>query len=165
MASRAEQKAQARAERIEFERKLAEVAARKQRLMRLAGVGIVAAIILIAAIVISSGNNPPAPVKVGSPAATATVTRVTSLLSRIPESGNNTLGNRGAPVQITEYGDLQCSACDYFFLPTGVKTSNGIPGSGVEDQVIQNYVRTGKASIVFRSLDTATSSGATPSIF
>ena len=165
MASRAEQKAQARAERVEFERKLAEAAARKQRLMRLAGVGIVAAIILIAAIVISSGNNPPAPIKATSPQATVVVTRVSNLLSGISESGNNTLGNPNAPVQITEYGDLECSACDYFFLGTNVKTSNGIPGSGVDDQLINSYVRTGKASIVFRSLDTATSGGATPSIF
>ena len=165
MASRAEQKAQARAARIELERQQAEAATRKMRLMRLAGVGIVAVIILVAAIVISSGNNPPPPVKKGSVRATATVSRVSSLLGGIPESGNNTLGNPSAPVQITEYGDLECSACDDFFDPNTIKTSSGITGSGIDDQIITNYVRTGKASLVYRSLDTATGSGATPSIF
>lgn len=165
MASRAEQKAQARAARIEFERQQADAAAKKMRLMRLAGVGVVAVIILIAAIVISSGNNPPPPVKPTSHQATVVVQRVSSLLSGIPESGNNTLGNPSAPVQITEYGDLECSACDLFADGTTVKTSAGVSGSGVEDQIIANYVRTGRASLVYRSLDTATSSGATPSIF
>ena len=44
MASRAEAKAKARAERIEFERKLAEATRRKQRLARLGGVVAIAAI-------------------------------------------------------------------------------------------------------------------------
>ena len=165
MASRAEQKAQARAARIEFERQQADAAARKMRLMRLAGVGIVAVIILIAAIVISSGNNPPPPVKPKSHQATVVVQRVSALLNGIPESGNNTLGNPSAPVQITEYGDLECSACDELFDPNTIKTSGGITGSGIDDQIITNYVRTGKASLVYRSLETATGSGATPSIF
>jgi protein-disulfide isomerase len=165
MASRAEQKAAARAERIEFERKLAEAARRKQRLSRLGGVALVAVIIIIAAVVISSGNSGTPPVKPGSKASIAAVTRVNSLLNGIPQSGNNTLGNPSAPIQVTEYGDLECSACDLFALDTNVKTSSGVNGSGVENQLINQYVRTGKASLVYRSLDTATSGGATPSMF
>ncbi|HWC87336.1 MAG TPA: thioredoxin domain-containing protein [Solirubrobacteraceae bacterium] len=165
MASRAEQKARARAERIEFERKLAEAEKRKQRIARLAGVAIAAVIVIVAAIVISSGNSSPAPIKPGSHAANAAVTRVDSLLAGIPQSGNNTLGSPTAPVQITEYGDLECSACDDFALGPQETTSAGVKGSGVEDQIITQYVRTGKASLVYRSLDTATSGGATPSMF
>jgi protein-disulfide isomerase len=165
MASRTEQKAQAKAQRIEFERKLAEAEARKQRLMRLAGVALVAVIVIVAAIVISSKNSASAPVKVNSTASKTVVTRVNTLLSGIPESGNNTLGNPNAPVQVTEFGDLECSACDALALPTNVNTSAGTPGTGVEDKLISTYVRTGKASLVYRSLDTATGNGATPNEF
>lgn len=165
MASRTEQKAKAKAQRLEFERQLAEAARRKQRLARLGGVALVAVIVIVAAIVISSQNKAAGPVKADSPKSKAIVARVSSLLSGIPESGNNTLGSPTAPIQVTEYGDLECSACDAFALPATVNTSAGTPGSGVEDQLINTYVRTGKASLVYRSLDTATGNGATPQEF
>jgi protein-disulfide isomerase len=165
MASRAEAKAKARAERIEFERKIAEAARRKQRLSRLAGVVIAAVVIIIAAIVISSNNNSAKPVPVGSKASKTIQTRVNALLAGTTESGNNVLGKPTAPIQVTEFGDLECSACDDFTLPTTVNTSAGIAGSGVLDQLINNYVKTGKASVVYRSLDTATGNGATPQMF
>ena len=165
MASRAEQKAKAKAERIEFERKLAEAARRKQQIGRLGGVVAIAAIAIVAAIVISSNNKAAAPVKTGTPKANQIVTRVSSLLSGIPESGNNILGKPNAPIQVTEYGDLECSACDDFALAANVNTSAGTPGSGVEDDLINTYVRTGQASLVYRSLDTATGNGATPEEF
>jgi protein-disulfide isomerase len=165
MASRAEQKAKAKAERIEHERQLAEAARRKQRLARLAGVIAIAAIAIVAAILISSKNSAPPPPKVGSHDSQVVVDRVDSLLNGIPEAGNNTLGKPTAPIQVTEYGDLECSACDDFALATTVDTSAGTPGSGVENDLIDQYVRTGKASLVYRSLDTATSNGATPDEF
>ena len=166
MANRAEQKAKARADRIEYERKLAEDAKRKQRLSRLAGVVIAAVVIIIAAIVISSGGSSTTGAsKIGTKEQIAAEGRVNSLLAGIPASGNNTIGNPSAPVQITEYGDLECSACDQFALPTNINTSAGVPGSGIEDQLITNYVKTGKASLVFRALDTATGNGATPNEF
>jgi protein-disulfide isomerase len=166
MASRAEQKAQARAERIEYERQLADAARRKQRLSRLAGVVVAAVVIIIAAVVISSsGNGGSGPVKLGSKPATVIQKRVNNLLAGIPQSGS-TLGNPSAPIQITEFGDLECSACDQFALATNVSTSTaGVAGSGLEDQLINTYVRTGKASFVYRSLDTATGNGATPQMF
>jgi protein-disulfide isomerase len=167
MASRAEAKAKARAERIEFERKLADAAKRKQRLTRLAGVVAVAVIAIVAAIVISSKNSTPKAIKPNSRAAAAVVARVDNLLKGIPESGNNTLGNPSAPIQVTEYGDLECSACDDFALATNVPITSdpGTNGSGVENQLISQYVRTGRASLVYRSLETATSTGATPDEF
>lgn len=164
MASRAEQKAQARAERIEHERQQAEEARRKQRLARLGGVGIVAVVVIVAAIVISSGTGGKAPPKAGSPQSIATVNRVNSLLNGIPQKGN-TLGNPNAPIQVTEYGDLECSACDQFALATSVNTSAGVAGSGIENQLISSYVRTGKASLVYRSMETATADGVTPGMW
>jgi protein-disulfide isomerase len=167
MASRAEAKAKAKAERLEFERKLAEEARRKQRLLRLGGVVAIAVIAIVVAIAVSSGNGgtPPSANKITSPADKAVDTRVDNLLSGIGESGNNTLGNPTAPIQVTMFGDLECSACDDFTLATTTKTSDGTPGSGVEDDLINQYVKTGKASLVYRSLETATANGATPDEF
>jgi protein-disulfide isomerase len=75
------------------------------------------------------------------------------------------LGKASSPVSIIEYGDLECSICDEFALPTNVAASNGASGSGVEDQIIDNLVRTGRAKLIYDSLETATSNGATPQEF
>lgn len=47
------------------------------------------------------------------------------------------LGSANAPVTIVEYGDYQCPFCSRFFSQT-------------EPLLIQNYVNTGKAKMVFR---------------
>jgi len=49
------------------------------------------------------------------------------------------LGNVNAPVTIIEYGDYQCPYCAQYF-------------STIEPQIIQNYVNTGEARVVFRDL-------------
>jgi protein-disulfide isomerase len=164
MASRAEQKAQARAARQEQERKAAASAASRRRLMILGGVIAAAAVVLVIAIVASSSGGGTPSTSAESANARASVTRVNALLAGIPQSGN-VLGKASAPVTITEYGDLECSVCDSFALPTNINTSAGTPGSGVEDQLIQQYVKAGKAKLVFDALDTATSNGATPGMF
>jgi protein-disulfide isomerase len=169
MASRAEQKARARAEREERERAHAAQAARRQRLYLIGGVLAVAVIVIVVAIVVSSSGgkstNASAATNPESASAKAAVTRVNTLLSGIPEASDNILGNSNAPITITEYGDLECSVCDAFALPTNINTSDGTPGSGVENQLIDQYVKNGKAKFVYDSLDTATSSGVTPNQF
>jgi protein-disulfide isomerase len=47
------------------------------------------------------------------------------------------LGNANAPVTIIEYGDYQCPYCGQFFSQT-------------QPLIVQNYVNTGKAKLVFR---------------
>ena len=47
------------------------------------------------------------------------------------------LGNANAKVTLVEYGDYQCPFCAQFFSQT-------------EQQIIQNYVNTGKVKMVFR---------------
>src|SRR5579884_1144205 len=84
---------------------------------------------------------------------------VCSLLSGIPQSGN-TLGNPHAKVTVTEFGDLECSVCDAFAIGSNDTTSAGTPGTGLEDQLIRNDVRSGKVKLVYRSLETA--SGGNP---
>ncbi len=149
MASRKEQKEQARQRRLALEREQAERAARERRLRMLGGVVIVAAAIIAVAIAISSGGS--SPPKLNSAAATQAAATVDGLLAGIPQSGN-TLGSPTAKVTVTEFGDLKCPVCRDFAL-------------GAENQLISNDVKTGKAKLVYRSLCTATCSGPQPSVF
>lgn len=49
------------------------------------------------------------------------------------------LGDANAPVTIIEFGDYQCPFCGRFFSQT-------------EPQIIENYVKTGKAKMVYKDL-------------
>jgi protein-disulfide isomerase len=168
MASRTEQKAQLRAERLAQEQAQAAAEARRKRLAMIGGVVLVAVIVAVVAIAISSSSkstSASAATKLTSKSTLATDQRVNTLLAGIPQESDNVLGKASAPVTIIEYGDLECSVCDAFALATNVNTSNGTPGSGVEDQIINQLVRTGKAKFVYDALDTATSNGVTPNEF
>ena len=166
MASRAEQKAQARAARIEREQKVAEAASRRRRLVMLGGVVGVAAVVLIVAIVISSsGGGTTASNGPESATAKAAETRVSSLLAGIPEFGDNGLGKSTAPVTVTEYGDLECSVCDEFALSPSFQTAEGGPGTGYEDQLISQDVRTGQVKLIYKSLETASSGSPIANVF
>jgi protein-disulfide isomerase len=161
MASRKEQKERARAERLERERQLAAKAARRRRLQMIGGVVIVAVVVAVAAIAISSHGSANATASPTTPADVAASARVQTLLTGIPQSSDNVLGDAHAPVTITEYGDLECSVCDEFALAGGAKSPAGVPGTGIEDQLIDQYVKTGKVKLVYDSLQTATPSSST----
>jgi protein-disulfide isomerase len=147
------------------ERAAAERAARNKRTRMLAGVVLGAIAVIAVAVVISTSGNggKPAP-KPGSSVSNAQVAAVNHLLNGIPQSGQ-TLGNPSAPVTITEYADLECPVCDAFALPTNKNSSDGSPGTGYFDQLVNQYVRTGKAKIVYRSLETATGNGPNASMW
>lgn len=137
MATKAERKEQARADREarEQERLAAE---RRKRLMWIGGA--VVALIAVVAIVIavaSGGSNSSG--QAGSAQAQSSVDK---LLAGIPQSGN-TLGNPSAPVTVSVFEDLECPVCKEFTL-------------AAENQLIANQVRQGKAKLVFHSLQTAT---------
>jgi protein-disulfide isomerase len=156
MSSRKEQKEQARAERLAKEQELAAKAGRARRFQIFGGVIVAAVIVIVVAIVVSSsgGSNG---VKPETAAAKTAAKHVDSLLAGIPES-KNTLGKPSAPITITEYGDLECSVCDVLATPTSFTNPEGEAGSGWEDQLISQYVRTGKAKLVYKSLETASGS-------
>lgn len=154
MASRKEQKEQARAARIAKEQAAAASAQRTRRIQIFGGAIAIAVIVIVVAIVVSSSGGGGKAIDPNSSAAKAAVQHVNSLLAGIPQSGN-TLGRPSAPVTITEYGDLECSVCDVFATPTSFTNPEHEQGSGWEDQLIANYVRTGKAKLVFKSLETA----------
>jgi protein-disulfide isomerase len=61
---------------------------------------------------------------------------VHSPYSDIPVSGR-TLGDSTAPVKVIEYGDYQCPGCGYF-------------AREIEQQLVQDYVATGKIRFEFR---------------
>jgi protein-disulfide isomerase len=140
--TRKQRREQAREDRRAMEEASAAQASQRKRLIQLGGVAAVV-IVIIAIIVIATGSggskNAPAP---KSAAATAASTAVISMLQGIPQSAN-TLGKPSAPVTLVYYGDLECPFCKQFTL-------TALPS------IIQKDVRTGKAKIQYRSMQTAT---------
>ena len=143
MASRKEQKEQARAKRLEQERQASAKSQQRRRYMMLGGVVGVAVVVIIIAIVVSSGGgkNNTTGLQTGH-TASKTYATVNNLLDGIPQSGV-TLGNPHAPVTMTYFGDLQCPICRDFTL-------------GPFPQFVQQQVRTGKVKVDYRSFCTAT---------
>jgi protein-disulfide isomerase len=140
--TRKQRREQARAQRKELEQAEAARAVRRRRLSQL---GVVAAVVIVAIVVVliaTSGGKSSGPVKTGTKQANENVAAVNSLIGGIPESGN-TLGNPTAPVTLQYFGDLECPICKSFTL-------------GALPSVIQQWVRSGKLKIEFRSLETAT---------
>jgi protein-disulfide isomerase len=159
MASRKEQKEQARAARIAKEQATAANQQRTRRIQIFGGAIAIAVIVIVVVIVISTSGGGGTVIKPQSSAAKVAAKHVDTLLAGIPEA-KNTLGNPSAKVTITEYGDLECSVCDVLATPTSFTNPEHEDGSGWEDQLISNYVRTGKAKLVYKSLETA--SGGNP---
>lgn len=53
------------------------------------------------------------------------------------ENGSPILGNPNAPITLIEFGDYQCHFCNVFFHST-------------EDDILKNYVETGKVRMIFK---------------
>jgi len=137
MASHAERRAAARLAREVKEARRDSTHTRNLRLAWLGGVAGVVVVALVLVIVLSpGGSNKPKAVKTSS-----TVASVEALLGGIHQSGM-TLGNANAPVTITEFSDLVCPDCAAF-------------ATAVEPDLIKTEVRTGHASLVARGLETA----------
>jgi len=140
MASRAEQKAAARALREARQRQSTAAQARRMRMIWLSGLVAAVAVVVVIIAVTAGGNGTKT---VGAKTAEA---KVTALLKGIPQSSNVQqgieLGNPNAPVTMTEYGDLVCPICQEFALTT-------------EPQLIAHEVRAGKVKIVYKADETA----------
>ena len=144
MASRKEQKEAARLRRLEEERARADRESRQRRLRTAAGVVVGAIIVIVVAVVISSsGANTASAAKPTSAAARQASAAVTKLLAGIPQQGN-VLGSPSAKVTVTEYGDLVCPVCKDF-------------ATGAESRLISSDVRSGKVKLVYKPLETASS--------
>lgn len=141
MASRKEQKEQARAEREALERQSRAEAQRGRRLRVLAAAVVVAVVVVVVAIAASSSGSKKQGLSKGSAAAGVTAT-VRSELQGIPQSGTR-LGAANAPVTLDYFGDLECPVCASFT-------------QGALAQAIAGPVRAGKLQVHYRSLETAT---------
>lgn len=145
MASRKQQKEEARAQREQLHAQMKASQSRRTRMTLLSGVIVVVIAVVAVFVIASSGSGGSGGAK-GKFVTTFThpkaIADVTSLLKGIPQGTNDTLGNPDAPVTITEYGDLVCPTCDAFALTT-------------EKQLITSEVRTGKVQLIFRGLETA----------
>ncbi|MGH2843392.1 MAG: DsbA family protein [Solirubrobacteraceae bacterium] len=151
MASRKEQKEQARAARLAREQESAAKRQRTRRLQVFGGVIAAAVIVVIVAIALSSGGG--GAKKVDRAQAKADYAAVHSLLAGIPQHGT-TLGNPKAPVTLTYFGDLECPTCRAFTITPGYLS-----------QFIQQRVRTGNVKVVYRSSCTATCNNHPQSVF
>ncbi len=99
-------------------------------------------VVAIVVILIATGGGSKTGIPKTTQAKNQTVTEVNSLVGGIPQSGN-VLGNPNAPVTLQYFGDLECPICKEFTLAS-------LPS------IIQNWVRTGKLKIEYRSMETAT---------
>src|SRR3989344_884682 len=97
---------------------------------------LVAALIIGGSVIYSTRAKLPAPVKVDDTqkAPSAGLAKALEITARdvIAE-------NEKAPVTIIEYGDYQCPFCEKFF-------------SGTESLLRENYLKTGKAKMIYRNL-------------
>jgi protein-disulfide isomerase len=103
-----------------------------------------AAVIVVVAIVVSGGGGSGDKAK-GRPAAAQKATGAipgqkesAEMLAGIPQS-NIYLGNPAAPVRVVEFADLQCPFCREYSLQ-------------VLPRLVQDYVRSGKVRMEFRTL-------------
>src|SRR4051794_421846 len=128
MASRIEQKEEARTQRLAAEESARQGDRRRARLMRLGLVLSLAVIVVIVAIVASSGWGSGSGWGPGSGGSGTDAT--TALFKGIPQKGL-TLGRASAPATLIEFADLQCPFC-------GEYSNNGLA------TVVKDYVRTGK---------------------
>jgi hypothetical protein len=141
MASRAEQKAAARAAREARQQQISAAQARRMRLIWLGGLIAAAALAIVIIVIAVGGGNSNKTVSAKTAQA-----KVAALLKGIPQSTSVadgiSLGNPKAPVTITEYGDLVCPICQEFAV-------------GAEQQLISAEVRAGKVRLVYRATETA----------
>ena len=170
MASRKEQKEQARAQRLAKEQELASEKQRQRRIQILGGIVVLAIVVIGVAIAISTSGggssnsgtgatstgggagsvNDYTGLQTGS-AAQKTTKYVDNLLKGIPQSGT-VLGKPSAKVTIQYFGDLQCPICRDFTME-------------VLPEFIAEQVRTGKAKLDYKSFCTATCNDFSEQVF
>lgn len=122
-----------KAERLEAETKV-ESKDRRTRLLQLGAGAVFLVIAAVVVLIIVNGSNS----KSGGEANNLKeVAEVENLLAGIPQHGL-TLGDPKAPVELIEYGDLQCPICKEY-------SEQFLPG------IIEGAVKQGQAKITFRN--------------
>jgi protein-disulfide isomerase len=106
---------------------------RRTRLLQLSAGGVFLAVIVVVVVIIVAGSGGSG----GDASNLVEREQVEKLLTGIPQNAT-ILGKANAPVKLFEYGDLQCSACKFY-------------SEEILPEIIENQVKTGKASITFRN--------------
>ena len=105
-------------------------------------ISIVIAAVLVGGSLVFSALYKPSPAAPAAPSGQAVVptgpTSAAVAAAMQLTADDVALGDANAPVTVIEYGDYQCPFCTRFFTQ-------------VEPQIVQNYVKTGKAKFVFRN--------------
>jgi protein-disulfide isomerase len=120
--------------------------ARRHRLLQLSVAGVFLAIIVVVVVIVVAGNSggddsskplttTTAGKQSGKQSGIPGKAEVEELLAGIPQEGM-VLGNPSAPVEVAEFGDLQCPFC---------KENS----ENVTPEVIENQIRAGEAKISF----------------
>jgi protein-disulfide isomerase len=138
-----ERREAARAARVEAEHAHAAKALRRRRLRTLLAVLGAAAVLVVVAIVVSGGGSDDKATSrpVAAQKATGAIPgqkESAEMLAGIPQTGIY-LGNPAAPVRVVEFADLQCPFCRDYSLQ-------------VLPRLVQDYVRSGKVRMEFRTL-------------
>jgi protein-disulfide isomerase len=133
MSSRAEEKAARRAEREAAQAKQDAASQRRKRVSILGGVIALAAIVVVVAVVVSQSGS-----EDSGPGGSTEGKAAAALVSGIPQDGI-ALGDPKAPLTIEEFVDYQCPFCAQF-------------SREVFPTVLEEYVKTGKARVVLRTL-------------
>jgi protein-disulfide isomerase len=139
--TRKQRRDDARRARVERDNAQRAAAARRGRLLRLGAVAAAAAAIVAVLIAVSashSGSTASSSAAVSSPGAVSGASATTALFAGIPQRGT-TLGRANAPVNVTEFADLQCPFCRESAVTQ-------LPS------IVTRYVRPGKLSLQFQSL-------------
>ena len=141
--TKADRKAQARADREHQEQAADAKAARTRRLLQLLGVLALAAVVVVVAIVASSsgGGNDQAAKRTSAAQRGSTIAgqkEANALYAGLPQKGI-LLGSASAPVRLVSFVDMQCPFCREFELQS-------LP------TLVQKYVRTGKVRMELRTL-------------
>lgn len=105
---------------------------RRRRLLQLASGAVFLAIVAVVSLIVAGSGGGG-----GDASNIEEKSEVNRLLAGIPQS-EMVLGDPGAPVELVEFGDLQCSSCKYY-------SENVLPA------IIENQVKKGEAKIDFRN--------------